>query len=298
LSVLKIRKGLSVTTDYAADTGDPGPYLRAIAAAGFTHVHWCHHWEDDFIYSEPEVEQLRAWLAEYGLAMLDLHSSIGVEKVWCSPQEYRRRAGVELVKNRIEMVATLACRVVIMHTGGPDPSAPDLYWTQIRRSLDELAPVARANGVRIALENGAWSLIRGLLAEYPPDFLGLCYDSGHGNLDAKWRKRVPDLVPASLRPLLERFPPEGGGLDELELVKNRLISVHLHDNDGQSDLHNPIFSGTVDWPRLARILATSSYTGPVSMEVTLVNSGFTDEAAFLAHAFDTGTRFAGMIGQA
>jgi sugar phosphate isomerase/epimerase len=290
--------GLSVTTDYAADRGDPTPYLRRIADAGFTRIHWCHHWEDDFIYSEPEVEQLGAWLAGYGLAMLDLHGSIGVEKVWCSPREYQRRAGVELVKNRIEMVAALSCRVVIMHTGGPDPSAPDLYWTQIRKSLDELQPVARAHGVRIALENGAWPLIRGLLAEYPPDFLGLCYDSGHGNLDARRRRYAPESVPANLRPLLERFPPAGDGLDELELVQDRLISVHLHDNDGQSDLHNPIFSGTVDWPRLARIMATSSYAGPVSMEVTLVNSGFTDEAAFLAHAFDTGTRFAGMIGRA
>jgi sugar phosphate isomerase/epimerase len=283
---------LAITTDYARDTGDPSPDLRRIAEAGFSHIHWCHQWNTDFLYSRYEIAQIQEWLDEYGLTLLDLHGSAGNEKAWASPQEYQRLSGVELVRNRIEMTSRLSADVVIMHVPG-DPES-----VAIRRSLDELEPCCRERHVRIAIENGNFDAIGRLLSEYDPAYLGLCYDSGHGNLDAKWRKRVPDLVPASLRPLLERFPPEGGGLDELELVKNRLISVHLHDNDGQSDLHNPIFSGTVDWPRLARILATSSYTGPVSMEVTLVNSGFTDEAAFLAHAFDTGTRFAGMIGQA
>jgi sugar phosphate isomerase/epimerase len=148
--------------------------------------------------------------------------------------------------------------------------------TLVRRSLDTLMPFARDHGVRIALENMSvnnFHIIELLLSEYGPDFLGLCYDAGHGNV-------------------------EGHGLDYLERVKGRLISVHLHDNDGTGDQHNLLFAGTVDWNRLAGILATSSYEKCVSMELSIRNSGFTDEVAFLQRGFETGTRFAAMIAAA
>ena len=259
--------GLSVTTDYARDTGDPSPYLRRIAEAGFSHVHWCHHWNTDFLYSRWEIEQVRKWLDEYGLRLVDLHGSAGREKNWASPRQHERMAGVELVKNRIEMTARLSGNVTIMHI--PD----ELESVPLRRSLDEVEGFARDRHVRIAIENGtgtgSFEAIRGVLSQYDPGYLGLCYDSGHGNV-------------------------EGKGLVHLEPLKGRLISVHLHDNDGTRDQHGLLFSGSVDWPRLAGIVARSAYTKCVSMEVTMRNSGMEDEGDFLAEAFRTGRRFAAM----
>jgi sugar phosphate isomerase/epimerase len=255
---------LSITTDYAKDTGDPLPYLKRIADAGFSHIHWCHHWNTDFIYSRCEIEQIRKWLEEYGLQLLDLHASAGSEKNWSSSQEYQRLAGVELVRNRIEMTAYLSADVIIMHV----PSDPDSVT--VRKSLDELEQFARERSVRIAIENGSFPAIRKLLSEYDPEYVGLCYDCGHGNTS-------PD------------------GLDNLESLKDRLISVHLHDNDGTGDQHKLMFMGTVDWERLARIMAESAYEKCVSMEVSMRRSGIEDETIFLAKAFETGTRFSGMI---
>lgn len=257
---------LSMTSDYAKDTGDPSPYLRRIAEAGFSHIHWCHHWNTDFIYSRWEIEQIEKWLGDYGLRLLDLHGSAGNEKDWASAEEYQRLAGVELVRNRIEMTAFLSADVVIMHVPHDPEAAP------VRRSLDQLEPFARERKVRIAIENGSFEAIAKLLSEYDPHYLGLCYDSGHGNKD-------------------------GAGLDHLESLKDRLISVHLHDNDGSGDQHKPLFTGTVDWPRLARIVAQSAYTKCVSMELSIRNSGFDDETAFLKKAFEDGTAFAHMIAQ-
>jgi sugar phosphate isomerase/epimerase len=257
---------LSITTDYAKDTGDPSPYLKHIAEAGFSHIHWCHHWNTDFLYSRWEIEEIKKWLREYGLRLLDLHGSAGNEKCWTSSQEYQRLAGVELVRNRIEMTAYLSADVVIMHVPGDPESAA------VRRSLDELQPFARERNVRIAIENGKFEAIARLLSEYDPQYLGLCYDSGHGNKD-------------------------GNGLDHLESLKDRLISVHLHDNDGTGDQHRLLFTGTVDWNRLARIIAESSYAKCVSMELSMGNSGFQDEIAFLAKAFEIGTTFSKMIAE-
>jgi len=265
---------LSVTTDYATDKGCPEPYLRRIAEAGFSHLHWCHQWNTDFLYSQPEIDQIAAWLRELNLALTDLHASDGVEKRWVSPREYERLAGVELVQNRIAMAAQLGSDVIIMHTGRePQEEEPRrAFWTQLWKSLDELEPFAREHGVRIALENGRFSVIREILARYGPDYVGLCYDSGHGNVS-------------------------GDGLDEAEALRDRLISIHLHDNDGTGDQHNLLFTGTVDWERLARILATSAYRKCVSLEVTLRNSGIEDEESFLQKAFETGMAFTEMIGK-
>jgi sugar phosphate isomerase/epimerase len=262
---------LSITTDYLEDTGCPERYLRSIAAAGFTHVHWCHHWNTDFLYSRPEIEQAAAWLRDFGLALTDLHASAGREKAWGSAREYERLAGVELVKNRIEMTARLGADVIIMHLPG---GAPGSWRSPLRKSLDELRPYAAVHGVRIALENGSsdesFDAIERVLAEYGPDYLGLCYDSGHANM-------------------------LDGGLRRFERLKDRLISIHLHDNDGTGDQHNLIFSGTTDWARVAVTLASSSYEKCVSMEVTTRNSGIDDEQAFLKTAFGTGARLSSMV---
>jgi len=256
---------LSITTDYAhVDRGDPSPYLRRIADAGFTHIHWCHHWNTDFAYSRWEIAQIGDWLAEYGLKLLDLHASVGPEKNWASEKEYERLAGVELVQNRIEMTARLGGDAIVMHI----PSIPG--WEPLRRSLDALESSARSHGVRIALENGSFGAIAPWLAEYGPDYLGLCYDSGHGNL-------IPD------------------GLAQLDRLKERLICVHLHDNDGTADQHNLMFTGSVDWPALARILARSAYTKPVSTEANMGRSAIKDETVFLAEALERCGRLADMI---
>ena len=266
---------LSITTDYLRDVGSPEPYLRRIAEAGFSHVHWCHHWDDDFLYANAEIEQIGRWLDEFGLKLNDLHASAGHEKRWASLVEYKRQAGVELVRNRIEMTSSLGGDVIILHMPAAPSEESDRQrcWDVLHRSLDALQPIAHQHGVRIALENltnGNFPTIHQLLSEYPADFLGVCYDSGHGNIT-------------------------GDGLDQLEPVRDRLISLHLHDNDGAGDDHQPLFTATVDWPRLARIIAQSPYTKMVSLEVQMHHSGFDDEMAFLTFARDGGERFARMI---
>ena len=296
---------LSITTDYASvSTGTPEPYLRRIAEAGFSHVHWCHQWNTDFLYSDAEIDQIARWMRELGLALTDLHGSMGQEKNWGSARDYERLAGVDLVRNRIEMAARLGSDVVIMHLPSEPPEAEQKapFWSRMRRSLDELDPVARSRRVRLAIENtgrDSFDAIERVFALYGPEVLGLCYDSGHGNV-------------------------AGNGLDRLDRAKDRLIAVHLHDNDGSADQHKLVFDGTVDWPRLARILAASPYSAgnvaqppsavsgrvgqsaqagapvlhakPVSMESNLGSyPKGSDEMEHLRKAFEAGTRLTGMI---
>lgn len=263
-----------MTSDYVTSTGCPEPCLEGIAQAGFSHVHWCHQWCTDFLYSDSEIQQIAEWLERFGLKLLDLHASAGQEKNWASPREYERLAGVELVANRIEMASRLSSDVIIMHipTKESIDSEDDMIHAQLRKSLDVLQLFATERNIRIAIENDPsdnFQEIRKLFSEYAPEYLGLCYDSGHGNIGGK-------------------------GLEYLDSLKDRLISVHLHDNNGCQDQHNLLFTGTVNWPELAGIMAESAYTKCVSMESNLRGLEMKEES-FLEKAFETGMALSKMI---
>jgi len=265
---------LSMTTDYVTYLGDPGPYLRRIAEAGFTHIHWCHEWNTDYLYPDEEVTQIKALLRELGLELLDLHGSNGVGRSWGSLLEEERAAGVELIRNRIDMTGRLSGRALVLHLPPRphDPEESDRFWASVCRSLDELEPVAVRASVRIALENmedDGFECIERLFSRYDREFLGLCYDSGHGNVG-------------------------GRGLDNLERFRDRLVSIHLHDNDGREDQHGLPFTGTVDWGRLARLIADSSYDGCVSLESNMRGQDI-GERLYLRQAYEAGSAVARLI---
>lgn len=263
-----------MTSDYVTSRGDALPHLRRLAEAGFTHVHWCHEWNTDHLYSPDEMTAIGRTLSDLGLRLLDLHASHGVARSWGALDENRRIAGEELVANRIVMAASLSSRVIVLRL--PDAPAGSVrrqrFLGALTRSLTGLEPVARRHGVRVAIKNAPaddFSRIRELFARYGPEFLGLCYDSGHGNIG-------------------------GEGLDHLERHKERLASVLLDDNDGTADLHSLPFTGTVDWSRLARLMRESAYRDCVSLKVQ-AGSQSTDVDKFLADACASAVRLAKMV---
>jgi sugar phosphate isomerase/epimerase len=268
---------LSMTTDYVKFTGDPLPYLGRIARAGFTHVHWCHEWCTSHFYEEEEVNAISRELDQLGLRLLDLHAPHGMGDGWGSSDDGARNAALALVMNRMNMTAALGGDAVVLHLPRKpaDPSGMGSWRVNVRKSLDSLAPLSRSSGVRIALENipdDDFSEIGALLTGYDGGFLGICYDSGHGNLGRD-------------------------GLQKLAFWKARLISVHLHDNDGKEDTHRLPFTGTVDWKRLSVVIAGSSYEGCVSLESNMRGMEVTEER-YLGDACRAATRVGRMIEEA
>ena len=290
---------IALNTDILRSTGSPEPYLILIAEAGFTHLHWCHQWNSDFLYSASETAQHRKWLRQYGLKLLDIHGSAGMEKVWFSPEEYRRKSGVELVLNRIIMLRELeGTGCVMMHvpahrTSGNTPEDEKLLPARmeaLKRSLDELLPALEKYDTKIAVENtrnDSFEVIGEIMKAYPADRIGITLDTGHANID------------------------EAQGLDRMENFKDRLQALHLNDNDTSGDLHQPPFYGTLDWERIAHLIASSSYTDrPASFELAMRNTPFfvpdvlpADQPeekikAFLADAYTRCRKVAEMIDSA
>ncbi len=265
---------LSISTDYFKNTGNPEPYLKKISEAGFKYIHWCHEWNTDYIYSESEINKIITWLKKYNLKVLDLHSSEGENNNWISENEFLRKNIIQLTKNRIYMTHKLSCNIIVFHFKREPNNElkKQKYWNILYKTLDELKPYAQKYNVKIALENendDNYKEMKKLLSKYDSNFIGICYDSGHGNIH--------------------------NGLKFLEKFKNRLISIHLNDNDSKTDQHKLLFSGTINWDSLAKILANSSYKRCLNMEVIMKNSNITDESIFLSKAYETGLQFSKIV---
>ena len=251
----------AINTDFFEDINTPEPYLKLISEAGIPRIMWCHHWNTDFIYTKPELDQIKAWLKSYQIQLQDVHGSDGKEKCWYAVEEYRRKAGVELTVNRLLMLKELeGDGTLIMHPPRirepEDLDKVELRRKQaesVRRSLDELLPLLEKYDAKIALENlphGNWEILSALLDDYPAERIGYCFDSGHCNITVRTH------------------------FEETEKYADRIIAVHLHDNDGSGDQHKTPFNGTFNWEWLANVLKRSSYTNPLNFELNCRTSPF------------------------
>ena len=287
---------LAINTDYCGGVGNPVPRLKAIAEAGFTHLHWCHHWNTDFFYTAPELRAIKQAFQDFGLTLLDIHGSDGQEKCWYSTDETVRQAGLLLVRNRMEMFAELGgIGSLMMHIPAwrSNWTAEQVAQNQVEartealyRSLEELFPYCEKYNCPIAVENHAsdtFEAINRLMKKYDTKWLGITYDSGHGNIR------------------------EGRGLELLEPVKDRLMALHLNDNDHSGDLHQPAFYGNVDWQKVAELIDASGYqremlsfelsmryTPFMNQDLHIVDQTLEAQQAFLKDAYERGCKVARM----
>ena len=82
-----------------------------------------------------------------------------------------------------------------------------------------------------------------MFERFEPDFVGLCYDSGHAVLTGQ-----DDLIARH---------------------GDRLLVTHLHDNDGESDQHLLPGKGKIDWASELVAIKQSGYSGTINLEVAL-----------------------------
>lgn len=262
---------LSITSDFVDSHDEPGPHLHAIRAAGFTEVHWCHEWDTDFLYSGARIAEIRNELVDLGLRVNNLHASEGKEASWGSSERMARNAGVELVKNRLEMAAELGASCIILH------ASSRFEIDSQRESLSEIIGLSEQSGVRVALENlprDGFSRVFDLLDEHDTPQLGYCFDTGHALLN------------------------NALGFDDLSDARrriDRLYALHLHDNDGSGDLHRLPFHGVVSWQEVCRLIADSPYSGSLTLEVVLAHESFADRSEFLSAAREAGMKIDRMV---
>lgn len=163
-----------------------------------------------------------------------------------SPSRALRASAVEILKQYVLLCSRIPCSKLTVHGNWAFGlfTAEEAIGYQTE-SLQTLATFAGGYGVTIMYESintprDSVKNIRKILELNPEvDFHA---DIGHLNLYGK--------DPAAC--LVE--------------LKDRLSHVHLHDNNGQTDLHLPMGAGMIRWDHLIKTLK-SFYDGTITLEV-------------------------------
>ncbi len=211
--------------------------FQAIQAAGFQTV--MLEWSDDFPQLGPKEENVER-AQRFQLTIENGHLSYKhINELWLDTL-----AGEVFflqLKRDIASAGRWGVPVLVIHTSsGKNP--PPITELGLNR-FGLLIEVAEKSGVKLAFEN-----LR--KPEYPFAVLdryvcanaGFCYDVGHRNY----------------------LTPE---IDYLEKYGNRLLALHLHDNDGTEDQHLLPFDGTVNWKKEMSAIKNTAYRGSLTLEV-------------------------------
>ena len=216
--------------------------------------------------------QLMREMAAEGLEFMDAHAPFGPYLDLNCPIPEARPEMLFRHKLTLQIIASMGVKTITIHTGN-DVAYPDypleVQFDAIKRSLDELLPVAESLGITICIEN-IWFQINTperLLAIkecFPTDALGFCYDAGHANLMDKGRnfpesnpfKAWRGVTPTWDNAILEKMLPH-------------VVNCHLHDNNGIADQHLNIGCGTVDWQHIISLLKKAPRLQVVQSEVLM-----------------------------
>lgn len=207
-----------------------------------------------------QMMELSHWFKDSDLKLHSLHAPIYTDDVWgrsgpnsvitiTEPVKSKRVLAVEEIKRAIEMAELVPFRYLIQHVGVSHEEYSDRAVEAAFSSLDELGVFARQLDVQILLEN----IPNGLSsAERLVEFLGVthlhlgfCFDVGHANMNE-------------------------GVETAFGIMKDRIRSTHVHDNNGTDDTHIwPLLGegGTVDWPRAMELLRSREDQYPLLLEL-------------------------------
>ncbi|MBM3786257.1 MAG: sugar phosphate isomerase/epimerase [Acidobacteria bacterium] len=211
-------------------------------------------------HNRAQVDELSHWFRDSELRLHSLHSPMYNDDAngRTGPQatvniasvvKARRIAACDEIKRVLEIAERIPFRYLIQHLGAPVDDYDDRKFDAGFSSLDELRLFAKHRGVELLLENipnglSSAEKLNMFLNQTHLD-LGYCFDTGHANV-------------------------MGGVESEFELMKQRIRSLHVHDNDGKRDSHwFPTLhtEGTIPWKKVMPMLRSREHQYPLLIEI-------------------------------
>jgi sugar phosphate isomerase/epimerase len=169
-----------------------------------------------------------------------------------SPSKPLLKAMLKRLKESISYASTLNAYMWVFHPGlktGVSMFYPGMDWRQNLKTTRLLLKIAGDYGVKIAIENvpEPYPFLMKSVEDFTKFYeeinedIGLVFDVGHANLNRQ----------------IERF---------LTVFKDKIVHMHVHDNNGKGDQHLGIGLGNIDWKKVANLLRRMSYDKLVIVE--------------------------------
>ena len=213
----------------------PKETIYAIKNAGFdgAFVQW---YNLDLDFSQ---QQQLSLCRKLGLEVPFVHLAYqGINDIWLEGE-----AGDKLTENYIKDLDECKANdvdLVIMHLSSKQ-TAPAPNMLGISR-LQKIITHAQALDIKIAFENGRkFGYLEYLFENVKSKNIGVCFDAGHYHCFFK-----------------DKF--------NWQMFRDKIIAIHLHDNDGELDLHGLPFDGTMNWKEMTDNLKQTTYSGPITLE--------------------------------
>jgi sugar phosphate isomerase/epimerase len=225
-----------------------------------------------------QITELGHWFRDSELKLHSLHAPIYTDEIWgrsgphsiitiTEPVKGKRLEMVDEIKRALDIAETIPFRYLIQHVGVSGEEFSERAVDAAFSALEQISLFARQLGVEVLLENipnGLSSAERLMLfLEMTHLDLNFVFDVGHAHF--------------------------GEGVENaFGIMKERIRSTHLHDNDGQTDKHLfPLVSegGTVDWKRTMDLLRTRADQYPLLLELKEVPE-YSQPLAVVNEVFD------------
>lgn len=246
--------------DYFGYNLSPQDRMRAIKQAGFDGVILL--WTDSF---DVDYRDFPKYAEQVGLFVENTHAPyIPANTIW--KDTIAGQAYTDSILRCIEDCSVYHIPTLVMHPINgmtPLPENSSIGIDRFKRIIES----AEKYDINIAIENqGNPEYIDFVFKNIQSEKLHFCFDSGH-----------------------ERYYSPHWNL--LKLYGDKLIALHLHDNNGKEDAHALPFTGCVDWDRIANRLKEIPYNGAIALET--LNKGFehiSDPVEFLQIALERAKR--------
>jgi sugar phosphate isomerase/epimerase len=195
-----------------------------------------------------------------------IHETTGLELTLHLPFSDMNLAGLnnsiraEVIR-QMKHYLTLASNYVnlaVVHPGYLSPygvQVPEEAYLTNLASLREICDFAADFGILVAVEN--MPDFPKIFGKYPDEMVEMLDAIGSHNIGFAF-----DVGHANTVGLIDEF---------LDLLKERITHMHIHDNMGQKDEHLPLGKGTINWEKVLDGL--SDYKGIYVTEVTSVEEG-------------------------
>jgi sugar phosphate isomerase/epimerase len=215
-------------------------------------------------HNQSQIDELGHWFRDTELTVHSLHAPLFSDDVWgrsgphsvistTETAKAKRIAVTDEIKRAIEIADAIPFRYLIQHIGVAEEEYDLDKVEGAFNCLDELSVFAKQLGVEVLVENipNEFSTAERLrsfveLTHLPLHF---CFDTGHAHLSR--------------------------GIEyEFGLMKDRVRSTHLHDNDGTDDSHVfPVIGdgGSIDWKTTMDLLRSTEEDLPLVLELREVD---------------------------
>ncbi|HML16016.1 MAG TPA: sugar phosphate isomerase/epimerase family protein [Bryobacteraceae bacterium] len=218
-----------------------------------------------------QIAELGHWFRDSELKIHSLHAPMYSDDVWgrsgpdavvniAETVKLRRMRAVDEIKRALEIAETIPFRFLVQHLGVGGEEYHERKIEAAFSALEEINLFAGQRGVEVLLENTPNALASAerllMFLEQTHLDLNFCFDTGHANMH--------EGVEGAFR-----------------LMKSRIRSTHVHDNNGEDDSHLfPMIAdgGTIDWRKAMESLRTLGADCPLLLELK--------EVADFAHPMD------------